>query len=224
MKDYSVFDIVGPNMIGPSSSHTAGAARLGRMASKIAGDNVKKVRFLLHGSFAETYKGHGTDKALVGGILGFSPEDDRIRNSFAIAEDQGVHFEFIPIDLGDDKHPNTVKIVMNTEDGKTVEVMGASIGGGNIKVTEINGLSLEFTGAYPTLIVKQWDAPGAAAHITNCVAKHNINIAFMSIYRQQKGNEAFTIIEADDKIDVHVIEDIKSNEKLIQDAFIIEGF
>ena len=223
MKNYSVFDIVGPNMIGPSSSHTAGAARLGRMAAKIAGDNIKSVKFLLHGSFAQTYKGHGTDKALVGGILGYAPDDDRIKTSFEIAKEKGVDFEFIPTDLGDDKHPNTVKLMITTEKG-LVEVMGASIGGGNIKITEINGLKIEFTGAYPTLIVKQFDIPGAAAYITSSVAKHNINIAFMSIYRQEKGNEAFTIIEADDIIPKNVVDDIRENNKYIQDAFIIEGF
>lgn len=223
MKDYSVFDVVGPNMIGPSSSHTAGAAKLGSMARKMAGGSVKKVKFLLHGSFAQTYKGHGTDKALVGGILGFSPDDDKIKTSFDIAKERGLEFEMIPTDLGDDKHPNTVKFIIETENDRTVEVMGASIGGGNIKITELNGLAIQFTGAYPTLVVKQWDLPGAAAHITNCVAKNNINIAFMSIYREEKGNEAFTIIEADDIINSNVIIDIKSNNKLIQDAIIIEG-
>ena len=119
-KDYSVFDVVGPNMIGPSSSHTAGAARLGKTASKIAGKPVKEVKFLLHGSFAETYKGHGTDKALVGGILGFDPDDARIRNSFDIAKEMGVKFEFIKTDLGENVHPNTVKMEMILEDGSKV--------------------------------------------------------------------------------------------------------
>ena len=134
-KDYSVFDIVGPNMIGPSSSHTAGAARLGKVASKIAGKSIKEVKFLLHGSFAETYKGHGTDKALVGGILGFEPDDARIKYSFKLAQDAGVKFEFIKSNLGDDVHPNTVKMEMLLEDGSKSSLEGASIGGGNIKLT-----------------------------------------------------------------------------------------
>ena len=130
-KDYSVFDIVGPNMIGPSSSHTAGAARLGKSASKIAGKPVKEVNFLLHGSFAETYKGHGTDKALVGGILGFDPDDARIKYSFELAKEQGVKFEFIKTNLGENVHPNTVKMEMILEDGSKSTVMGASIGHNN---------------------------------------------------------------------------------------------
>ncbi|OPJ55571.1 L-serine ammonia-lyase, iron-sulfur-dependent subunit beta [Alkalithermobacter paradoxus] len=223
MKNYSIFDIVGPNMIGPSSSHTAGAARLGRVGYKIAGEKITNVKFYLHGSFAQTYKGHGTDKALVGGILGFAPDDERIRNSFQIAKESGLDFEFITVDLGDDYHPNTAKIEITTESGKKLEIVGASIGGGNIKVTQMNGLKLEFTGAYPTLIVKQRDLPGAATHITSCLSKNNINIAFMSIYRQEKGNEAFTIIEADDDIHENIVKDILSNEDLIKDAFIIKG-
>ncbi|KXZ40119.1 L-serine dehydratase [Alkalithermobacter thermoalcaliphilus JW-YL-7 = DSM 7308] len=222
MKNYSIFDIVGPNMIGPSSSHTAGAARLGRVGYKIASEEIVKVVFYLHGSFAQTYKGHGTDKALIGGILGFAPDDERIRDSFDIAKEKGLEFEFIPTDLGDE-HPNTVKMIITTISGKTIEIVGASIGGGNIKITQMNGLKLEFTGAYPTLIVKQRDLPGAAAHITRCLSNRNVNIAFMSIYRQEKGNEAFTIIEADDDINEHIVEDILKNKDLIKDAFIIKG-
>ena len=152
-KDYSVFDIVGPNMIGPSSSHTAGAARLGKSASKIAGKPVKEVNFLLHGSFAETYKGHGTDKALVGGILGFDPDDARIKYSFELAKEQGVKFEFIKTNLGENVHPNTVKMEMILEDGSKSTVMGASIGGGNIKLTEMDGLALDFNGSRSAVVL-----------------------------------------------------------------------
>ena len=153
-KDYSVFDIVGPNMIGPSSSHTAGAARLGKSASKIAGKPVKEVNFLLHGSFAETYKGHGTDKALVGGILGFDPDDARIKYSFELAKEQGVKFEFIKTNLGENVHPNTVKMEMILEDGSKSTVMGASIGGGNIKLTEMDGLALDFNGSRSAVVLE----------------------------------------------------------------------
>ena len=162
-KDYSVFDVVGPNMIGPSSSHTAGAARLGKSASKIAGKPVKEVKFLLHGSFAETYKGHGTDKALVGGILGFDPDDARIKHSFELAKEQGVKFEFIKTDLGENVHPNTVKMEMILEDGSKSSVMGASIGGGNIKLTEMDGLALDFNGARSAVVLEIKDIPGAIA-------------------------------------------------------------
>lgn len=221
MKNYSIFDIVGPNMIGPSSSHTAGAARIGIAARKIAQNDVDSVVFYLHGSFAQTYKGHGTDRALVGGILGFGPEDERIRKSFDIAKENGINFEFIKKNLGQDFHPNTVKIEIKKSTGEILSVTGSSIGGGNMKIVDINGFNVEFTGEYHTLMVKQWDKPGAAAHITNCLAKHEINIAFMNIYREEKGNNAFTIIKADDTINEKVVEDIKSNQNLIQEAIIV---
>lgn len=222
MSNYSLFDVIGPNMIGPSSSHTAGAARIGMIAHKIVKGDVKKVVFYLHGSFRETYKGHGTDKALVGGILGFSPEDERIKTSFEIAKDKGIEFEFVKMDLGEGYHSNTVKLEIEKSNGEKAEVIGSSIGGGNVKIVGINGLKLEFTGQYPTIIVRQRDLPGAAAHITTCIAKNKVNIAFMSIYRNEKGKVAFTIVESDDKIDPKVIDDIKSNETLIEDAFVVE--
>ena len=134
MREYSVFDILGPIMIGPSSSHTAGAARLGLEGRKVAGDDFKAIKFYLHGSFAETYKGHGTDRALVAGALGMQPDDDRLKDALNIAKDKGIEVEFIPTDLGEDKHPNTVKMVFTKQDGSEVEVLGSSIGGGNVEI------------------------------------------------------------------------------------------
>lgn len=211
-KDYSVFDIVGPNMIGPSSSHTAGAARLGKMASRIAAKPVKEVKFLLHGSFAETYKGHGTDKALVGGILGFQPDDARIKNSFELADEQGVKFEFIKTDLGTSVHPNTVKIEMLLEDGTTSNVMGASIGGGNIKLTEMDGLSLDFNGAKDTIVLEIKDIPGAVSFVTGLLAHNNKNIATMSMNRPAKSKYTFATIETDEKLEQDLIDQLKKFE------------
>lgn len=134
MREYSIFDILGPIMIGPSSSHTAGAARLGKEALKIVGEDFKSVIFYLHGSFAQTYKGHGTDRALVAGVLGMEPDDDRLRDALDIARDKGIEVEFIPTDLGPSKHPNTVKMVFIKEDGSKEEVTGSSIGGGNVEL------------------------------------------------------------------------------------------
>ena len=134
MREYSVFDILGPIMIGPSSSHTAGAARLGKEARNIVGDDFKAIKFYLHGSFAETYKGHGTDRALVAGALGMEPDDERLRDALNIAKEKGIDIEFIPTDLGEDKHPNTVKMIFTKNDGSEVEVLGSSIGGGNIQI------------------------------------------------------------------------------------------
>ena len=134
MREYSVFDILGPIMIGPSSSHTAGAARLGKEAREIVGEDFKAVKFYLHGSFAQTYKGHGTDRALVAGILGMEPDDDHLKDALNIAKEKGIDVEFIPADLGTDKHPNTVKMVFIMKDGSEQEVMGSSIGGGNVQM------------------------------------------------------------------------------------------
>lgn len=209
MRNFSAFDIIGPAMIGPSSSHTAGAARLAKVAMIIAGDNIKSVKFLLHGSFAKTYKGHGTDKALVAGILGMDPWDERLKDSIQIARETGLVVEFIETDLGD-KHPNTVKFVMTKEDDSKVEVIGSSIGGGNIVITEIDGDPLEFTGEYPTLIVRHEDVPGMVSKVTAQLYKEEINIAFMKVYRSDKGSKATMIFETDNVVTEKIAERIGS--------------
>ena len=211
-KDYSVFDIVGPNMIGPSSSHTAGAARLGKTASKIAGKPIKEVKFLLHGSFAETYKGHGTDKALVGGILGFNPDDSRIRNSFNIAAESGLTFEFIKANLGENEHPNTVKIEMILEDGSKSTVKGASIGGGNIILTEMDGLQLNFNGSKPAVVLEIKDIPGAVSFVTGLLAHNNKSIATMSNSKPAGSEYTFVTIETDEKLEKDIIDQLKKFE------------
>lgn len=206
MKEFSVFDILGPVMIGPSSSHTAGAVRLGKIAGIIAEDNrPKKVVFLLHGSFSETYRGHGTDKALVAGILGMEPWDVRIKTSFEIAENIGIEFEFKKADLGD-VHPNTVKFLITKSNGEMVKIMGSSTGGGNIKIIEINDNAVEFTGNYPTLIVSHKDVPGMISKITTMIYENNINIAFLKVYRNSRGLSAKMIIETDSIIDKKIID------------------
>ncbi|NLM04630.1 MAG: L-serine ammonia-lyase, iron-sulfur-dependent, subunit beta [Clostridiales bacterium] len=219
MKDYTIFDIVGPNMIGPSSSHTAGACRLGNIAYKIAEKSIKEVTFLLHGSFANTYRGHGTDKALVGGILGFDTDDERIKDSFQIAKAKGINFKFLAEYLGD-VHSNTVKIIITKEDNTTVEILGSSIGGGNIVVTEINGLKLEFTGEYTTLIISHIDKPGMVSKVTAVLSEYQINIAFMRVYRHEKGQNAFMIIETDDEINNNLVIKIKDIE-YVKKAYLI---
>lgn len=222
MKNYSVFDVIGPRMIGPSSSHTAGAARLGKVARKICGEEVQKVIFMLHGSFAKTYKGHGTDRALVAGILGMEPNDEDLRYSMEIATEKGLDFRFVEADLGEE-HPNTVKIVMTNKQGVVTEMVGASIGGGNIKITKINGLDVEFTGEYPTLITRHTDKPGVIAKVTKIIDEFGINIAFMKVFRQSKGEDAFMIIETDNGIDRNVIEKIKTIGEGIIQVYVIES-
>lgn len=207
MRKYSAFDIIGPAMIGPSSSHTAGAARLAKVAKLVAGGKIKSVKFLLHGSFAKTYRGHGTDRALAAGILGMDPWDDKLRDSLQIAEAQGLDIKFLEADLGD-MHPNSVKFIITKEDETIVEVVGSSIGGGNISITEIDGEPLEFTGAYPTLLIKHVDVPGVVSRVTALMFEENINIAFMKVYRSSKGEMATMIFETDNTVPEHVVNEI----------------
>ncbi|MCT4621435.1 MAG: L-serine ammonia-lyase, iron-sulfur-dependent subunit beta [Marinisporobacter sp.] len=222
MKNYSAFDVIGPRMIGPSSSHTAGAARLGKVARRICGAEVKKVIFVLHGSFAKTYRGHGTDKALVAGILGMEPEDKGLRQSMELAKKKGLDYQFVEGDLGD-VHPNTVRFIMIDEAGNESEVVGSSIGGGNIKVTKINGLDVEFTGEYPTLIIRQFDIPGVIAKVTKIMSQVEINIAFMRVFRQNKGKDAFMMIETDHSIPKEIIEKVKAIGDEIRHVYLIEA-
>ncbi|WP_026475722.1 L-serine ammonia-lyase, iron-sulfur-dependent subunit beta [Alkaliphilus transvaalensis] len=220
MKDFSIFEIVGPNMIGPSSSHTAGACKLGFVAHKLAKGDVEAVTFLLHGSFAKTYKGHGTDKALLGGILGFEADDERIRDSFELADAKGLKYQFIEADLGDNLHPNTVRINITKSNQEEMTVLGASIGGGNIKITEIDGVKLMFTGEYSTLIIPHDDKPGIVGRVTSILGEHEINIAFMKVYRHHKGKNAFMIIETDSELNREMVEDIKGID-YVTNVFIV---
>lgn len=211
MTNPGVFDILGPIMVGPSSSHTAGAARLAKVARAIAGGKVKKVTFLLHGSFGKTYKGHGTDRALVAGILGMEPSDIRLRDSLKIAENEGLEVIFKEEDLGD-AHPNTVKFLIETEDGRESEIVGSSIGGGSIAIKEVNGNKVKFSGDYPTLIISHMDVPGVISKVTSILYYEGINIAYMKVFRSQKGREATMIFETDAKIGKTVIDEIESIE------------
>lgn len=222
MKNYSAFDIIGPRMIGPSSSHTAGAARLGKVAKKISGKGIKEVVFILYGSFAKTYRGHGTDRALVAGILGMDPNDENLSKSMEIAEKEGLIYTFVQSDE-DVAHPNTARIIMTNEEGKKSEILGSSIGGGNILVTEINGLAVEFTGEYPTIIIHHFDKPGVVADVTHIMDEFGINIAFMKVFRQRKGEDAFMIIETDHVIPQKVLEEIRELRDEIMDVYLIEG-
>lgn len=209
MKKFGVFDILGPVMIGPSSSHTAGAARLGKIAGIIAGEGIKKVKFVLHGSFAKTYKGHGTDKALAAGILDMDPWDERLRDALSIAKERDLEIEFIEGDLGD-VHPNSVKFIITKKDGIVVEVTGSSVGGGNIEITNVDGEEVEFTGEYPTIIVKHIDVPGVISEVTTIMYEEKINIAFMKVFRGSKGAQATMIFETDSIVPKHLIQKINN--------------
>ena len=210
MKSVGVFDILGPIMVGPSSSHTAGAARLGKVARAVAGADIEDVTFYLHGSFAKTYKGHGTDRALVAGILGMEPSDLRLRDSLEIAKEMGLKIRFREADLGD-VHPNTVEFVIKGNEG-IYELIGSSIGGGSIEVTSVNGNSVNFTGAYPTIIISNRDVPGVVSKVTSILYDNDINIAFMKVFRNQKGRDATMVFEVDHEVTAEIIGNVKAIE------------
>lgn len=209
MPNLSVFDIVGPIMIGPSSSHTAGANKIANIARNIAGEGFNRVDFYLHGSFAKTLKGHGTDKALVGGVLGYGPEDERLKNSFEFAKEQGMEFEFHSEDLGN-VHPNTVKILMTYPDGSSFDVQGSSIGGGNIKINKIYGNDVEYSGKNPTLIATYKEQKGIIAFISSILYDEGYNIFNMKTIKDN--NKVMLVTELDQGLRKDVYDQIKNGK------------
>lgn len=219
MESYSIFDVIGPVMVGPSSSHTAGANRIGNMARAIFGQEVIKIEFYLHGSFRKTKKGHGTDKALLAGVMGIKHDDVRIRDAFKIADFKKISYDFIDSDLGE-VHPNSVKIVLFGKTKNTIEIIGSSIGGGKIVITKINTTDVEIGGEYPTLITKHIDKPGVIAKITNILAEYKINIAFMKVFRHSKGDVARLVVQVDGDISNEAIKKIYELDEVIESKFI----
>lgn len=206
----SMFDILGPIMIGPSSSHTAGAQRIGKaMYNMIADKELTSVHFMLHGSFHLTLRGHGTDRALVGGVLGMNANDPQIKNSLQIAQDRGIEVSFEGADLGD-VHPNTVRIIARTSDSKIVSLMGSSIGGANIEIVEINGTAAKFSGKYPAVVINHTDRLGIISHITSILAINQVNIVTVLNSRENKGKSAVTMIETDSPISAAVKRELES--------------
>lgn len=220
MAGISLFEVIGPNMVGPSSSHTAGAVSMALLASKLLKEPVKQVTFTLYGSFAQTYRGHGTDRALLGGIMGFETDDLRIRDAFSIAEERNIVYSFQTAE-NKELHPNTADMDIIGESGKKLFVRGISIGGGKVKIVRLNQIDVDFTGEYSTLIVSQVDKRGIVAHITKCLNEYNVNIAFMRLFREDKGAAAFTIVETDDKISPQIVEAIEKNEH-VSNVMLIE--
>lgn len=195
----NLLDIIGPVMVGPSSSHTAGAVKIGRVSRKLLAERVVDAKIYFHGSFLATGKGHGTDKAVVAGLLGMQVDDPEIPNSFEIAKKEGMTFSLDGIDLGD-AHPNSVKLNLTGASGRTLEVIAASIGGGQIQICQLDGLNANFSGDYPTLIVRNIDQPGHVAEVTSMLAHKSINIATMQLYRASRGNNAVIVIECDQEV------------------------
>ncbi len=203
----NLFDIVGPVMVGPSSSHTAGAAKIGNVAHRLLGEEVAEAEILFHGSFQATGKGHGTDRALLAGLMGLEVDNPLIPLSFEIADEKGLRYHFGSIDLGD-VHPNSVKLLLTGITGKKLEVVAASIGGGRIQINEVDGLANSFSGDYPTLIIQNLDQPGLIAEIACVLAGFQINIATLQLYRSSRGGYAVTVIECDNEVPPDLVEEL----------------
>jgi L-serine dehydratase len=206
----SLLDIIGPVMVGPSSSHTAGACRIGLLARCLVGGTPHRARIELHGSFARTGEGHGTDKAIVGGLMGFRPDDERLRNALEIAEREGLEYRFEKTTLGEDSdvHPNTVRITLERERRSAVMV-GSSLGAGRVLVTNIDGYPVDVTGNYHTIVLVAEDIPGSVARIAGILADHGLNIATLKLTRKERGGDAFMVIELDDEPGVDVRDQVR---------------
>ena len=195
----SLLDIIGPVMVGPSSSHTAGACRIGLLARCLVGGTPEMARIQLHGSFARTGEGHGTDKAIVAGLMGFAPDDDRIRTALEIAEREGLDYKFEKTTLGEeaDVHPNTTRITIQRGE-RSATMVGSSLGAGRVLITEIDGYPVEVTGNYNTVVLVAEDVKGSVARIATLLAEDNINIATLKLTRKARGGDAFMVIEVDE--------------------------
>lgn len=195
----NIFDIIGPVMVGPSSSHTAGAVKIGYVSQKLLGEPVKKAEILLYGSFLATGKGHGTNFALVAGLLGMTQDDKRIPQSFKIAREKGIELVFGSANLKN-YHPNSVQLNLTGKNGRYLEIIGESVGGSVINIANIDGLSANFSSENPTLIVHNKDQPGHVAEVTSMLSHKSVNIATMQLYRANRGGEAVMVLELDQEI------------------------
>jgi L-serine dehydratase len=207
----SLLDIIGPVMVGPSSSHTAGACRLGLLARNLVGGTPERARVELHGSFARTGEGHGTDKAIVGGLMGFRPDDERLRDALDIAEREGLDYRFEKTSLGEEAtvHPNTARFTVTRGDRESVMV-GSSLGAGRVLVTEIDGYPVEITGNYNTVVLVAEDVKGSIASIATILAANAINIATLKVSRQQRGGDAFMVWEVDERPEERVRDTLRA--------------
>ncbi len=195
----NIFDIVGPVMVGPSSSHTAGAVRMGYIAGKLLGEKIVKAEILLYGSFLATGKGHGTKQAIVAGLLGMKPDDYRIVKSLEIAREYGIDITFGECKLSE-LHPNTAQMFLTSQKGTKLEVVAESVGGGKINIAKIDGIQTNFSGELPTLIVHNLDQPGHVSEVTGMLAHKSVNIATMQLYRSYRGGQAVMVVECDQPV------------------------
>lgn len=214
-----IFDLIGPIMVGPSSSHTAGAARIGFVARKILGQPPVRAELCLLGSFAATGAGHGTDKALIAGLLGMAPDDERIPDSFTLAQEQGLRFQFNSREAIN-VHPNTVELHLWGQEGRELRMRAESIGGGRIQVRQLDGMELCFSAEKPTLIVRNEDQPGSVADVSRVLAELMINIATFHVNRSRRGGQAIMVIECDAPIDQQTCRHIAGIPGILSAVFI----
>lgn len=217
----NLFDILGPVMVGPSSSHTAGAVKIGAMVKSLLGERPAKAKIGLHGSFAETGKGHGTEMALVAGLLGMDTDDVRIPDSLKLAEEAGMEVDFEKIEISG-AHPNTAQLKVCDKDGNCLEVQASSLGGSRIMIDSIDGMEVNCSGEVPTLIIRNIDRPGMVAEVTMALAEHNINIARMHLYRSSRGGSAVMVVETDQKIPEHEIRRLSQQKDILKITYIIQ--
>ena len=215
----NIFDILGPVMVGPSSSHTAGAVRIGLIARRLLGGQPATAKITLSGSFAATGTGHGTDRALVAGLLGMKPDDIRIPDSFALAVEQGLAFTFDKTELKE-AHPNTAILQLSTAGGRELEVQASSLGGGRIMVNKLDGINVNFNGDSPTLIVHNLDKPGHVAEVTSMLSHKSVNIATMQLYRNHRGGYAVMVIETDQDIPAEALRWLSRLEGVIKVTYL----
>ncbi|WP_411678122.1 L-serine ammonia-lyase, iron-sulfur-dependent subunit beta [Caproicibacter sp.] len=215
----NLFDIMGPIMVGPSSSHTAGAVRIGLITRKLLGEPVTDAEMLLHGSFAATGEGHGTDRALIAGLLGMNPDDENIPKSFEIAEKQGMKFRTGVIALRN-VHPNTAMLRVSGKSGKKLEVVASSLGGGRIRICRIDGIETNFSGDCPTLIVHNLDQPGHVAQVTELLCQYSVNIAAMQLYRDVRGGYAVMVLECDQPIPAEPLASLARKDGIIKVTYL----
>ncbi|MBM7837603.1 L-serine dehydratase [Alkalihalobacillus xiaoxiensis] len=206
MKYRTVFDIIGPVMIGPSSSHTAGAARIGKVARTLFGEVPDKADLYFYGSFAKTYKGHGTDVAVIGGLLDYNTNDERIRDAYRYAKEAAMDVS-IHEEGAIDHHPNTAKIKLY-KGNREFELVGVSIGGGKIEIIELNGFELRLSGNHPAILVVHQDRYGVIAAVSNLLAKYQMNIGHMEVSRKEKGEQALMVIEVDQNVDEFLVQSL----------------
>lgn len=216
----NIIDVIGPVMIGPSSSHTAGAVRLGLLAAGILGGRPKKAQIYLHGSFAETYRGHGTDMALLSGLMGWKPDDARIPQAEEFAAACGMKYAFHKIDLGNLTHPNTVLFQLTDAAGGSCEIIGSSVGGGQVRVNAIDGFPVELTGRLPVILTLHEDKRGVIALVSSILASGGVNIATMRVFRNDKGGIASMVIECDQNVPQSIINIIGALEPIKSVRFI----